>query len=69
MRAAVTFTAVIFGLAMTATAAYLYWAHEMYGVAAAPLLKIGLVAAAGLAFGAILTAVWAYATRPRPTKD
>lgn len=69
MRGAVTFSALIFGLAMTATAAYLYWAHEMYGVAAAQLFKIGAVALAGLALAAVFTAVWAYATRPRPPAD
>ena len=69
MRAAVTFTALIFGVAMSATALYLFWAHEMYGVAAAPLLKIGFIAVAGLALGGVLTAVWAYATRPRPPSD
>lgn len=69
MRAAITFSALIFGLAMTATALYLYWAHEMYGVAAAQLLKIGAVALAGLAIAAVLTAVWAYATRPRPPAE
>ena len=69
MRAAITFSALIFGLAMTATALYLYWAHEMYGVAAGPLVKIGAVALAGLALAAGLTAVWAYATRPRPPSE
>ena len=69
MRGAVTFSALVFGLAMTATALYLYWAHEMYGVGAAQLVKIGAVALAGLAFAAVLTAVWAFATRPRPPAE
>jgi len=69
MRAGLTLTALLFGVVATALAAYLYWAHEMYGVAAEPLIKIGLVAAGGLTLAAALTAVWGYATRPRPPAD
>jgi hypothetical protein len=69
MREALAFAAVFFGFSVVATVAFLFWTHLISAGPSWTLLTVGMVAAAALILGAVLTVLLAYTMRPKPPKD